>query len=318
MRYVAGARGLRGVRGVRGLKRWKRLVRSLFGVVMLGALVIGGCASSRRAGPIERSSPPAGYAEVASRYNQRIERLDRIWAVAVVELDYLDDRGRPAHEQGEGHLQIRRPGGMALSIGKLGEVYAWLGADEERFWFFDKFEEPRVVVERFENVDEPCADTFGLPADPHAMIDLMGVGPIPPDAAGTTAWSLDGRWIVVSFPRGRAIERLRLTEGTLAPVRVEITSPDESSNIVATLGGYKPVVQSDEGGFFPKMASRIEINHADSGTRITLHLSELGDGRSRPGRLSDAAFDFDTLRRIYQPALIEVLDRDCPTPALAP
>jgi hypothetical protein len=77
-------------------------------------------------------------------------------------------------------------------------------------------------------------------------------------------------------------------------------------------------VQSDEGGYFPKMASRIKLEHPESETRITLHLSDLEDGKSRSGRLTDAVFDFNTLYDVFAPREVVVLDRDCPTPALTP
>ena len=278
---------------------------------------LAGCAG----GPgrvMHRSAPPISYADVAEAHNARAARLDRVWARAVVELWYVDDRGKIHREQGEGHLQVRQPNDVALSIGKLGETYAWLGADGERFWFFDKFEKPRVVVGRFKNIGRPCAEALGLPADPRTLLDIMGMTPIPA-TGGSTAWSEDGRRIVVSFARGGAVERLYLDAKTLLPARIELvdaTGSEGAVTLVATLGKYEPVVQSDEGGFYPRLASRVEIRHDESHTRIALHLADMEDGGSRAGRLRDAAFDFDSLRAVFRPVTIRDLDRACDEPAL--
>lgn len=307
------------------------------------ACALAGCAGMNRSRAIERLAPPPAYPEIAERYNERIERLDRIWARAVVSLEYRDERDKKHHEQGEGHLQIRRPSEVAMSVGKLGETYAWLGADAERFWFFDKFDTPRVSIGRHENIGAPCAQNIGLPVDPLRMLDLMGVTMIPPAAAGSTAWSEDGRWLVASFPvsvrRAGApvIERVYMDERTLLPVQVEFDA-GAGPDVISMLRNSAPVVQHDEGGFHPKMASRIEIRSmavAGNGeersegdaeseslpersveARITLHLTDLEDGRSGRGKLSDAAFEFDALRRAFAPEHILVLDFDCLTSAL--
>lgn len=267
---------------------------------------------------VERPAPPPSFEEVAEQYNVRAERLDLVWARAVVELRYVDDRDRRQREQGEGHLQIRQPSDFALSVGKLGETYAWLGSDAERFWFFDRFDEPRVTVGRHENVGRACAESLGLPADPAQMIDLMGITPIPLDAAGATAWSADGRWLVVTFERGGALERMLLDDETLLPARIEFLSPEGAVELVSTLENDAPVVQGDEGGFYPRMASRIDILHVASEARVTIHLSDLEDGMSSRGKLRDAAFDFDTLCAAMAPREYHVLDRDCPNPGWTP
>ena len=280
-------------------------------LIVVMALI--GCARGPRA--ILRNEPPMTYEAVATAHNARAARLDRIWARAIVELWYVDDRGARRREQGEGHLQIRQPGDVALSIGKLGETYAWLGADGERFWFFDRFDEPRAVVGRLDNVGRPCAERLGLPADPLTLVDLIGASPIP-DAGGATAWSEDGRSVVVSFDRHGGRERLWLDAASLLPRRIELAGAEPDGRLVSVLENDTPVHQRDEGGFYPLLASRIEIVHAASETRIALHLSDAEDGRSRPGRLSDRAFDFDTLRAVFRPVEIHVLDANCAQAAL--
>ena len=280
------------------------------------AIGLSGCATGGRPRVVDRHVEPPTFEEVAAAHNERVGRLDRVWGRAVVELEYRDDKDRRQREQGEGHLQIRQPGDFALSIGKLGETYAWLGADAERFWFFDKFDEPRAVIGRHENIGKPCAQSLGLPADPLLMIDLMGIAPMDLTEAGSTSWSDDGRWIVASLFGRRTMELMYFDPKTMRPVRIEFDAPDGEAEIVSTLEQDEPVRQSDEGGFFPRMATRIEIYHPSSQTRVTLHLEQLQDGRTGRGKLSDAAFDFDSLRQAFGPKHIEVLDFDCDHPAI--
>ncbi len=282
-------------------------------ILLMFSALIGGCVSASR--PITRTEPPPAYETFAAAHNERVGRLARVWARAVVELWYTDDRGRARREQGEGHFQVRRPGGVALSIGKLGETYAWLGSDEERFWFFDKFDTPRVAVGRFENTDKPCAESLGLPADPARMLDLMGLTAIP-ESGGVTAWSADGRAVVAVFDRAGTEERIHFDARSMLPARVEIEGRDPGDAIVATLDRYANVRLGGVGGFFPTLASRVEIRHQTSGTRVALHLADMEDGSFRRGRLSDAAFDFDALRAIFRPSEIIDLDHGCDRPAL--
>ncbi len=273
-----------------------------------------GCAPRQR-GVVKREAPPPSFEDVVQVYNERAERLDRVWGRAVVELKYRDEKDRRQREQGEGHLQIRQPHEFALSVGKLGETYAWLGCDEERFWFFDRFDEPRVTVGRHDNVGRVCAEPLSLPADPAQMIDLMGITPIPLDSDGRTAWSEDGRWLVVSYVRAGAIERIYLDSETMLPNRIEFLAPDGTVDLVSVLENNSPVEQGDEGGFYPRMASRIDIMHVSSEAQVIIHLADLEDGSTGRGKLRDGAFEFETLVGAFAPRDYHVLDRDCEVPA---
>lgn len=287
-------------------------------MVMLGVALLHVACAPKNRNMIVRDAPPPSFVEVAARYDERVSRLDRIWAIAVVELKYVDDRGGRQTEQGEGHLQIRQPSDFALNVGKLGEVYAYLGADAERFWFFDRSGESRVTVGRHENIGRECAEELGLPAHPFEMIALMGITSIGDAGSGAVAWSDNGAHMVVQVPRERHLERLTLDPETLLPERIEFIDGEGRVRVSSTLTLPAPVAQGDEGGFFPMMASRIEIEDPWSDTKAILHLADLEDGSSRRGRLNDVAFDFDFLRDAYRPSVIHVLDRDCPHPGWTP
>lgn len=285
-----------------------------------GALsILGACANMKS--PADKPvGPPPSYAVIAEAQNRRAARLDRIWARAVVVLTYIDEDDRRRTEQGEGHLQIRRPGGIGVDVGKLGETYYWLGADDERFWFFDLTEEDVVFLGRHENVGRPCARSLGLPAEPLDLVRLLGVTPIPAPGATDAAppevrWSEDGRSVLVDSQFAGAYERIWLDPETLLPSRIELRrSPDGPPAVYAILEEYERVSLRGVGGFFPFAPSRVEVHDPETDTEITLHLSELNDGKAR-NRLSDAVFDFPTLVDAFGPDRLVILDEDCPDPA---
>jgi len=276
------------------------------------------CASGGKGGAvINRDQPPPGYAEVAARFNERADRLGRIWANATARISYLDEEGDRHTEQGEGHFQFLAPSKFALSIGKISEVLFWIGCDEHRYWFFQMYEGDRVSVGRNANIGAPCSRGSGLPASPLDIIDLLGVTPLPMEALGATSWSLNGKWLVVDAPGHLTWRRLFLDPATLLPHRVELYDPDDTTEplVIASIEEHDKVELDGVGGFMPRAPSRLQIDHPASGTSIRLFLHNMNDGKANR-RLPDAAFTLETLMEAYAPDEIIVLDRDCPEPAL--
>ncbi|TVQ31243.1 MAG: hypothetical protein EA376_10255 [Phycisphaeraceae bacterium] len=288
-------------------------------LLALAALHTSGCSSQRPDRPIVRDEPPPSYADIARVYNERADRLDRVWARAVVRFDYEDDRGRMRREQGEGHLQYLAPGRLALSVGKLGETLFWLGCDEQRYWWFDLHESNQASIGRHQNLGRSCNKSLGLPAHPHDIIQLLGVTPLPTGSIASSArvgWSGDGRWIVVEIPGAAGYTQYFIDPQTYEPGWIKLLHPSERSPLVhAELDNYENVVRRVEGGFFPRMASRISIRTPDEAGEIRLTLSALSDGREDRGRLADSAFSFDALSRAYRPQSVVILDELCPQPA---
>jgi len=288
-------------------------------LLAIGASLATGCGAQRAAGPVVRDQPPPSYAEIARVYNDRAERLDRVWARAVVRFEYEDDRGRMRREQGEGHLQFLAPGRLALSVGKLGETLFWLGCDEQRYWWFDLHEANQASIGRHQNLGRPCNKSLGLPAHPHDIIQLLGVTPMPTGSIASSArvgWSGDGRWIVVELPGAAGYTQYFIDPESYEPGWIKLLHPSDRSPLVhAELENYGNVSRRDEGGFFPRMASRISIRSPDEAGEIRLTLSAMSDGREDRGRLADSAFSFDALSRAYRPQNVVILDELCPQPA---
>lgn len=280
-------------------------MRSLGLTLVVCGPILQGCASPQRA-----SVETPADSEVVARYNERASRLGRVWARAVVTLEYTDEDGRRRNEQGEGHLQLAQPDRIALSVGKLGEILVYLGCDSKRYWWFDMAgDESFVALGLHENVGRPCSRELPIEAHPLDIIDLLGVTPLPAEAriVGT---SPDG--IVVDSPGRLGRLRLNLDPSSLMPRRIELfeNGSETEASLVATLSDDQNVELRGVGGFFPRMASRIEIDHTASESSISISLYDHADGEIR-GRIPDSAFDFATLTDAFGPELIAVLDKDC-------
>jgi|GEM_PF-1013251 len=290
-----------------------------------------GCATNPSTA-IDTSIPAVGeankkapsYDEVAQRWNTRTNDLSRIWARAVVQIRYVDADGKRHNEQGEGHLQLVQPSDFALSIGKLGEVLLWLGSDASRYWLIEPGDASHASVGAHATLGMACHKSLGLPAHPLDMLDLMGVTALPTlagaQAAGREApWvtlTRDAQLLVVEAPARFGRRRMFLDPVTLLPRRIQLfpsvqVSPGDAPAISADLTNPAPVKLRTRGGFFPRVASRIEIDHPASDTHIVLHLTDLSDGRDQAGRLSPRVFDFNSLTSAFAVSDIEQLDADC-------
>jgi hypothetical protein len=292
-----------------------KIARIAGGLLCVLCLTVSGCRTKGAVAPATNARALPTVDEVLAAQNERAARLDRIWARAVVQLEYQDEGGKRHSAQGEGHLQVVQPDHLALSVGKLGETLYWLGADGERHWVFELGDVDRAMVGRHENVGSPCMQSIGAPVHPLDLLELLGVRPIVGEM--TVVGRAEDGTIEIVGPVQSGVRTLWLDADSLVPVRVQISPVrDEVGPVVATLSLYEGVVQSDEGGFFPRMPSRIVAVHPASESRIQIDLSDMSDGAGR-GRLPDAAFSFASLVRALGPEEVVVLDESCEHPALS-
>lgn len=304
-------------------ERVRRIVRlagaSVCAMTLLGALPA--CGSGDKGGPevIVRTIPAPGYSSVAARYNERVGRLDMLWARAVIRLKYTDENGTRQEEQGEGLLQVVRPDRLALSIKKAGKMLFWFGGDATRYWLFDVIDEPVVRVGRHELIAARPRDAgFGLDINPKELIRLLGVTPLPivaptgtgtPGRAvgvdpGTTAWSEDGRFIEVTIPiQGGGRQVLLLDPASYLPDTITLLDARGETLITAKHELFDLVDIANYGGMRPKLAGRVTATHLASDTEIKLDLA----GMKNSG-VSPKAFEFDELRKAL--AVDRVIDLD--------
>ncbi len=286
----------------------------------IATFLLSACASKPGATGSDAPRPvPETYEEVAARYNARAERLDRLWARAVVVIKYRDADNRRRTEQGEGHFQFLAPAQLALSVGKLGEIVAWLGCDSSRFWFFERGDADRATVARHENVGRPCARAGAVPCNPLDIIDLLGVTPIPA-RGGTINWASDNRRLVVEIPARTGRRIITIAPGADEPTRIALLPPAGSGStplIVAELSDYSNVAITGSGAIAPRAPGRAVITLPETGEEIRIALYDPSDGAAS-GRLSPDAFDLEFLLDVFAPATVSVLDSACDDPALPP
>lgn len=292
---------------------------------IIAVSLMGGCESSPSASP-DMSAPAAvptkpvpAFAEVAARYNERADRIKRLWARAVVRLTYSDEKGESHTDQGEGVLQMARPDRVALSIKKAGKMLFWLGCDLERYWFFDVVDEKTVRLGRNPSEGESlAADAAGIGIPPRELFELIGMIPVDPAGKGSVAWSGDGAELVVTLPKqGRGSVAagstvLWLSSSSFEPSRVERRDASGRVIIRATLTEYEGVEIEGEGGLKPRLATKLDAFHEPSGAQIRLDLSEMRDSG-----IGDAAFVFETLRRSLGVERVIDVDAEAKRPGTA-
>lgn len=172
----------------------------LIGLTMLLlATVLGGCSSS----PKRPAVLPSAEA-IVEAHNTRVEGITSLWARTSVRVEGRDAEGSRFSEQGEGHLQVERPERVAVTVGKLGEVYFALGSNETHYWLVDVSDaERRVMLIGDQELATPeKAAQLGLPVHPRDLPMLMGLLPLDAtvvrgpeaDAGGNAEVRVSTRW----------------------------------------------------------------------------------------------------------------------------
>ena len=276
---------------------------AVIGAVMVVAVVSGCAAPPRSVEPVvegtveSRGSVPA-YAEVAAQYNAIVEPLDTLWSRVAVQLIAPDGDGGTRREQGEGFLQVRRPMHAALSIGKLGETYFYLGSDDQRFWWIDLSDsaERVAVVGAHDAAGAAALAAMGVPVPPLDLVEVLGIVPLPTGAdAGRTAWTEDGRFLVVKLP-GRAGPRLLMLDpATLRPLRIDLLDRDELLLVSAELTGLQDVQVLGRGPGAARLPRRYVITIPSEGVVVRLALYE-----PQTREIARAVFDLPGLLRRFR------------------
>jgi len=279
------------------------------------AVLSTACESRQRPGvAIESAAPPPDFAGVAAAHDARVERLARLWTSAVVQLTYTDEDGRRQRDQGEGYLQVIQPDRFALSVGKFGEAYVYVGSNPEFYWWFELRGTPRAWIGR--HAGRAALDR-DVPIHPLDLLDLLGVTPLarPDDMdrpGGSVSRAEDGS-VIVEVPTREpgGLRRVTLDARTFEPGRIELLSSDGRLVAVARLGEYGPVTVWGDGRLPPRTAWLVEVEFPgqDSGLRLRMSNPE-NRGEAAPL----AAFDLDRLLRKYRIDDIRWLDDEAAGP----
>lgn len=267
-------------------------------LLCLSLLLAAACSSPKRPGVLPEA------ASIVEAHNARVTGVDRLWARTSVRVEGRDAEGSRFAEQGEGHLQVERPDRVAVTVGKLGEVYFALGADETRYWLVDVSDsDRRVMLIGEQSLATPAkAEALGLPVHPRDIPMLIGLLPLDPDAVGEPSWDDRGR-AVLTVPTRWGHAALRYDARTLE--LVGSTAYDAGGAVVAEgeLGLHGPVTDRQGVATLGRLPRRIEIRVPGFDGFLRM---QLGEPQVRP--INAAVFDPERLRRAYRVG--EVIDLD--------
>ena len=284
---------------------------------VVALVLIAGCASGERGGARSHGPVPA-YSEIAQQFNVRAGPLDRLWARTVVRAWFRDREGKPHEEQFEGHFQYLRSDRLLLTFDKVGNTYAALGSNEERYWWIEKQQEggANAYIGDHDKATPERIEELGLPVHPLSFVDVLGITPLPDlpeDGKGSTVeWSHDGESLVVSAPGRLGQRRLWLDPQTLLPSRIDLLDSSGSTVLSASLSKYLPVaLRTPKEGWFPLAPSVIEATRESDGLRVRMDLYDPETGGRRP---KAAAFDLDALLTSFGVNQVVHLDDPAPTP----
>ncbi len=284
-------------------------------LVMICAL--SGCSGNPRPILSGDSDPLPDPHEVVSTWNERAERMDRLWGRVAVTFRFTDEDGKRRFEQGEGHFQRRDGSDLALSVGKLSEIMLWIGADDSRYWLIQRLDGNRVWFGKHETYTRTKGQSLGLPIAPRELLMLMGISPFPIEADVAIARDSSGDLVLtvgesLGAERPSGIWRVRLNPISRLPSTIELLDDQGESILHAEHTMVTPtIVRYEQSSAFDHIAQAIRITYPRDDASIAINFSaELTDS-TRTGRLRDSAFDLDVLTDLLGP-MDEIIDLDTP------
>jgi hypothetical protein len=289
-----------------------RLARTAF--VVAAGLVLAGCAHTGASGAgvpreeVVRLEPAEADAVIAA-WNARVERLERYWARVTIVVDAVDQTGEAVREQAEGHLQIERPRNVALSLGKLGETYLYLGSNEERYWWIDAVDRDArtAITGRHDRITAAKAARLGVPVHPLELIEVIGLMPVPAGAVVERGRVAEGDGVVdlvTRAPGGGAIRRV-LDPETFLPIRIEVF--DRTGEVVLSALHEAPQIArvGDDLRARPIVPGRLIVDAPTVPATVRLAMYDAENKLIRA-----IAFDYDRLLRSFRVGDVRDLDRE--------
>lgn len=272
--------------------------RAAAAILGLCVLLLAACSSPKRPGELPAT------ASIVGSHNARVADVESLWARTSVRVEGRDAEGSRFAEQGEGHLQVERPDRVAVTVGKLGEVYFALGSGPDRYWLIDvSGSDRRVMLVGEQSLATPAkAETLGLPVHPRDIPMLIGLLPLDASTLGEPAWDDDGR-AVLTVPTRWGSADLRYDPRTLDLVASNAYDAGGALVAAAELGLHGPVTDRQGLTEIGRLPRRIEVRVPGFEGFMRM---QLGEAQVRP--INGAVFDAERLRRAYR--VNEVIDLD--------
>lgn len=284
-------------------------MRVLAILAALSAAAVSACCSGTR--PAEsvptNHAPPPPYASLASRYNERCARLEKLKAPVTLVIDAPDDKGGRRKDQVEAYLQFVAPSKVSLRVDKVGQTLAVLGSDDTRFWWIDLSEKPVAYVGTHARATPQAAAEFGIPIHPLDLADVLAISPLPMEDRKVGRMA-DGTLMIEMASRapGWGPRRVYIDEPTALPAKVEVRDAGGGLALRAVLSRFVQVEVEDDHFAPARCASRVEIFLVREDTRITLSVAS----PENPSAMKPKPFDFEALVGAYGVDRTVDLDRE--------
>jgi len=235
------------------------------------------------------------------RHNENAEKIEVVWCRLGIRLAW-EEEGKARRETGDGVLAFRKPGELALTVGKLGQEGLWAGGDGERYWLFD------LRAGGAGGGDEAALGGGGvpLPVQPGEVARLMGWSAIDEAAvARGRVMRLGGRVLVEPVDEaGRVTGRWVFDPEVVGPVRVDVVGADGSTVVSSRLGEpeWVAIGRTTTAAFMTDVVVRV----SDGSAAMMMNVRDIEtDG----ARVRDVAFDLDVLMDEHEPARVIDVDR---------
>ncbi|MEM9252789.1 MAG: hypothetical protein AAGB29_10610 [Planctomycetota bacterium] len=276
------------------------------GALLVVVMLMTGCKSTQQPPIAPVEAEPAmsrtEALELVRRQNANAEAIDVVWCRLGINLEWIED-GKRRKESGDGVLVFRKPGELALTVGKLGQEGLWAGGDGERYWMFDLREDVAWVGS--EAGLAAGGSGLPLPVQPRDVARLLGWDAI--DAAAVergAVMPLGGRVLIEPIDAaGWSTARYVFDPASTPPTRVDLLGRDGASVVTSRLS--RPQTVAVSAGRAATFMTAVEIAMSDGSATMTLKLRGIEtDGR----RVRSGAFDLDRLMRTHRPDRVIDLD----------
>ncbi len=276
----------------------------LLGCAMISTATLSSCQTMPRPGAGGSDLQVPSYEPIATRHNDRLDRMTSVNAAGAIELRWTDDQGRH-FESGRAEVWIVLPDRTAIDVQKFGERLMWMGSNGSNTWMIDFRGDETVLPLSDASGENPPEAAARVPIEPVTLLKLLGLGRLPAEAetdsspvtydAGREAWVVTVR---------EADHRLRLffDRESFLPIRVELLAPDHEilRHSTLSLRRYDSVQMAGAvPGTQPRFPTLAEVFDADGSGSIKLAL------RGPTDAVKDKYFELDWLRRAFRPDRIE-------------
>ncbi len=265
-------------------------------------IALPGCAAAGGEPRFDKPEVMPTYDHVASRFNTRIERLNRLWSRVNITVRSPKESGGTNVDRAEGYLQVEQPDRTSLSIMKLGETYFYMGSDAKGYWWLDMSsnETKTALYGTHADATPELVAELGLPVHPRELLDLLGITPLPVRgeaeraSPGAVKWDRTRGLLRVEVPASWGTRLIWFDPVTMAPFRVELRDEDGRERAICDMGRYISAPVQGDGRVPPKLASQYKIAMPTTGVHVTL---ELYGAQNKP--INPRAFDFADLVESY-------------------